>query len=325
MWPPLGRAGRASPRSPVARPPRHPCSAPGNPQAGAEAGRGWAGLARNSQWGRGGGVCPVGGGLSQLCQGDEASVPAQPPSGLTPLSWTPASGRGFWGQRHLHTLNSRGGLVPSGLSWPRQTGASRLAVLPGGRLGPRSRGRRSVRTQTGLASTFRPSMLARACGLGEGSWGRTHAPGLRIGGASAGHPAPPLELGGGPCTAVVEGPPSPRGALARSGGSVGGSTSLPGPGEGGRFPGAGGRSQAPSSVPQPCPAGRAAGPSAPPPNAACRCPLTHSPRCARATRGPTPASVPQPAPPPPPCTLPQCCVWNRWGSRLAPLGGDHVE
>lgn len=117
----------------------------------------------------------------------------------------------------------------------------------------------------------------------------------------------------------------PRGALARSGGSVGGSTSPPRRGEGGRFPGAGGRSQAPSSVPQPCPAGRAAGPSAPPPNAACRCPLTHSPRCARATRGPTPASVLHPAPPPPPCTLPQCCVWNRWGSRLAPLGGDHVE
>lgn len=85
---------------------------------------------------------------------------------------------------------------------------------------------------------------------------------------------------------------------ARSGGSVVGSTSLPGPGEGGRFPGAGGRSQAPSSVPQPCPAGRAAGPSAPPPNAACRCPLTHSPRCARATRGPMPASVPHPAPTP---------------------------
>lgn len=146
----------------------------------------------------------MGGGLSQLCQGDEASVPAQPPSGLTPLSRTPASGRGFWGQRHLHTLNSRGGLVPSGLSWPWQTGASRLAGLPGGRLGPRSRGRRSVRTQTGLASTFRPSMLARACGLGEGSWGRTHAPGLQIGGASAGHPAPPLELGGGPCTAPEE-------------------------------------------------------------------------------------------------------------------------
>lgn len=239
----------------------------------------------------------LGRGLSQLCQGDEASVPAQPPSGLTPLSWTPASGRGFWGQRHLHTLNPLGGLVPSGQSWPRQTGASCLAGLPGGRLGSRSGGRRSVRTQTGLASTFRPSMLAQACGLGEGSWGRTHAPGLRIGGASAGHPAPPLELGGGPCTARGGGASQPP-RSARSGGSVVGSTSLPGPGEGGRFRGAGGRSQAPSSVPQPCPAGRAAGPSAPPPNAACRCPLTHSPRCARATRGPTPASVPHPAPTP---------------------------
>lgn len=200
-----------------------------------EAGRGWPGIHSG-----GGGELSLGPGLSQLCQGDEASVPAQPPSGLTPLSWTPASGRGFWGQRHLHTLNSRGGLVPSGQSWPRQTGASRLAGLPGGRLGSRSGGHRSVRTQTGLASTFRPSMLAQACGLGEGSWGRTHAPGLRIGGASAGHPAPPLELGGGPCTARGGGASQPP-RSARSGGSVVGSTSLPGPGEGGRFPGGGGQ------------------------------------------------------------------------------------